>query len=90
MQHCSNFLSVYNVFQIFVKTHHFAVIKCFKCDLGGKYTSNASCELLASHETTHHTSYSDIIQHNLLRGDISILLKLFVPFYCLYAFILNS
>ena len=54
-----NFLNIYNAFQVYVKTQHSIVIKCFTCDLGGEYTFNAFCELLASHGTIHHTSCID-------------------------------
>ena len=56
MKHRSKFFEIYIAFQALVKTQHFAVIKCFRCDLGGKYTSNKFCELLALDRTIHQTS----------------------------------
>lgn len=38
-----NFLNIYNAYQVYVKTQHSAIIKCFRCDLGGKYASKAFC-----------------------------------------------
>ena len=40
------------------------VIKCFRYDLGGQYTSNAFRELLASHGTILHTSCIDTLEQN--------------------------
>ena len=43
MKRRSDFLSIYRDFRALVKTQHSAVIKCFRCDLGGEYTSNDFC-----------------------------------------------
>ena len=64
MKHCFDFLSIYNIFQTHVKTQHSVVVKCLKCDLGGKYTFNAFCELLASHGTIHHIFCIDTLEQN--------------------------
>jgi hypothetical protein len=53
MKRCSKFFEIYTVFHALVRTQYYAVIKCFKCDLGGKYTSNNFFELLALDETIH-------------------------------------
>ena len=47
MKHCYEFFNVYKAFRTFVKTQHFVVIKCFRCDLGGggEYASNKVLEL---------------------------------------------
>ena len=41
MKHRYNFLNIYNAYQVYVKTQHYAIINYFRCDLGGKYASNA-------------------------------------------------
>jgi len=43
MKHRSKFFEIYASFQALVKTQHSAVIKSFRCDLGGEYTSNNFC-----------------------------------------------
>ena len=53
MKHCYEFFNVYKAFRTFVKTQHFAVIKCFRCDLGREYTSNKFLELLADELKSH-------------------------------------
>jgi hypothetical protein len=47
-----------------VKTQHSVVIKYFKCDLGGEYTSNKFCQLLALDKIIHQTSCTDIPEQN--------------------------
>ena len=64
MKHHYAFFSIYNFFQAFVKTQHSIVIKCFRCDLDGKYIANAFRELLASHVTIHHTSCTNTLGQN--------------------------
>ena len=64
MKYCYDFLNIYNAFQADVKTRYYAIIKCFKCDLGGEYTSNAFFELLASHGIIHHTSCTNTLEQN--------------------------
>jgi len=53
MKQRSEFHEIYTVFRALVKTQYFAVIKCFRCDLGGEYTSNKFCQLLALDGTIH-------------------------------------
>lgn len=64
MKHRSDFFNIYNAFQALVKTQHSAVIKCFRCDLGGKYTLNKFCELLTLDGTIHQTSCTDTLEQN--------------------------
>jgi hypothetical protein len=64
MTHPSEFFKIYIVFQALVKTLHYVVIKCFRCDLGGEYTSNKFCQLLALDRTNHQTSHTDTTVHN--------------------------
>lgn len=64
MKHRYDFLNIYNAFQAYVKTQHSTIIKCFRCDLGGEYTSNAFCELLVSHGSIYHTSCIDTRKQN--------------------------
>jgi hypothetical protein len=59
MKHRSKFFEIYASFQALVKTQHSAVIKCFRCDLGGEYTSNNFCQLFALDGTIHQTSCID-------------------------------
>jgi hypothetical protein len=56
LKHHSEFFEIYTAFWALVKTQHSTIIKCFKCDLGGEYTVNKFCELLALDETIHQTS----------------------------------
>jgi hypothetical protein len=49
------FFEIYTAFRALVKTQHFVVIKCFRCDLEGEYTYNKFCELFALDETIHQT-----------------------------------
>ena len=56
MKHRFEFFKIYKAFCALVKTQHSAVIKCFKCDLGGEYTSNQFLELLALDGTGQQTS----------------------------------
>jgi hypothetical protein len=58
MKHYSKFFEIYTVFHALVRTQYYAVIKCFKCDLDEKYTSNKFCELFALDETIHRILYS--------------------------------
>ena len=62
MKHCYEFFNVYKAFHTFVKTQHFVVIKCFRCDLGGGggggdmlLINSLSC---ASDGTIQQTSYT--------------------------------
>ena len=60
----SDFIHVYSTFHSFVKTQHFVVIKCFRCDLGEEYTSIVFFELLISDGIMHKSSYIDTPQQN--------------------------
>jgi hypothetical protein len=62
VKHRSKFFEIYIVFQALVKTQHSVVIKCFKCDLGGEYTSNKFYELFALEGTIHQTSCIDTLE----------------------------
>jgi len=53
MKHRSEFFEIYAAFQALIKTQHSTVIKCFRCDLGGEYTSNKFCQMLALDGTIH-------------------------------------
>jgi len=55
---------IYTTFRALMKTQHSAVIKCFRCDLGGEYTSNKNFQLLALDGTIHQTSYIDTPEQN--------------------------
>ncbi|CAJ2639186.1 unnamed protein product [Trifolium pratense] len=64
MKNRSEFFDIYHMFRAMVKTQHNAVIKCFRCDQGGEYTSNKFSELLAYDGTIHQTSCTDTPQQN--------------------------
>jgi len=64
MKHHSKFFEIYAAFQALVKTQHSVVIKCFRCDLGGEYTSNKFCQLFALDGTIHQTSCTDTSEQN--------------------------
>jgi hypothetical protein len=64
MKNRSEFFDIYLMFRAMVKTQHNAIIKCFRCDLGGEYTSNIFSELLAYDGTIHQTSCTDTPQQN--------------------------
>jgi hypothetical protein len=64
MKQRSEFYEIYTAFRALLKTQHFALIKCFRCDLGGEYTSNKFCQLLALDGTIHQTSYTDTPEQN--------------------------
>jgi hypothetical protein len=64
------------------------VIKCFSCDLGGEYTSNKFCQLLALDGTIHQISCTDTPEQNgvaerkyrhIIETARSLLLSIFVP-----------
>jgi len=64
------------------------VIKCFRCDLGGEYTSNKFCQLLALDGTIHQTSCTNTLEQNgvaerkhrhIVETARSLLLSAFVP-----------
>ncbi|GKC02574.1 integrase, partial [Tanacetum coccineum] len=60
----SDFLTVFKEFRALVKTQHSAIIKCFRYDLGGEYTSNYFVSLLKSDGTIYQTSCTDTPQQN--------------------------
>ena len=64
MKHHSEFFEIYAAFRALIKTQHSAVIKCFRCDLGGEYTSTKFFQLLALDGTIHQTSYTDTPEQN--------------------------
>jgi len=88
MKHRSEFFEIYTAFRALIKTQHFAVIKCFRCDLGGEYTSNKCFQLLALDGTIHQTSCTDTLVQNgvaerkhrhIVETARSLLLSAFVP-----------
>lgn len=64
MKHRSDFINIYTAFRSLVRTQHSAVIKCFRCDLGGEYTSTPFHNLLRSDGTIHQSSCTDTPQQN--------------------------
>ena len=64
MKQCSEFYEIYTTFRAFVKTQHSVVIKCFRCNLDGEYTSNKFCQLFALDGTIHQTSCIDTPEQN--------------------------
>jgi len=64
MKHRSEFFEIYTTFQTLVKTQHSIVIKCFRCDLGRKYTSNKFFELFAFDKIIHQISCTDTPKQN--------------------------
>ena len=68
MKHRYDFFEVYKAFQTLVKTQHYVVIKCFRCDLGGEYTSKKKKkkfpELLVSDGTIAQTLCMDTPKKN--------------------------
>ena len=79
---------IYTAFRALIKTQHSIVIKCFRCDLGGEYTSNKFCQLLVLDETIHQTSCTDTSEQNgvaerkhrhIVETARSFLLSAFVP-----------
>lgn len=55
---------MYTTFRALVKTQHSAIIKCFRCDLDGEYTSNKFFQLLTLDVTIHQTSFTDTHEQN--------------------------
>ena len=64
MKRRSDYFDIYNRFRAYVKTQHDAVIKCFRCDRGGEYTSNKFRDLLALDGTVYQTSCTDTPEQN--------------------------
>jgi hypothetical protein len=64
MKHRSEFFEIYAAFRALIKTQHSTVIKCFRCDLGGEYTSNKFFQMLALDGTIHQTPCTDTPEQN--------------------------
>jgi len=64
MKQRSEFYKIYTAFRALVKIQYSAVMKCFKCDLGGEYTSNKFWQLLTLDGTIHQTSCTDTPKQN--------------------------
>jgi hypothetical protein len=64
MKHCFKFFEIYTTFRALVKTQYSAIIKCFRCDFYGEYTSNKFCELLVLNGTIHQTSCTYTFEQN--------------------------
>ncbi|GJY57080.1 retrovirus-related pol polyprotein from transposon TNT 1-94 [Tanacetum coccineum] len=64
MKHRSDFLIVFKEFRALVKTQHSTIMKCFRCDLGGEYTSNDFVRLLKLDGTLYQTACTDTPQEN--------------------------
>ena len=64
MKNHYEFFDIYCMFRAMVKTQHNVVIKCFRCDLGGEYTSKMFSELLDFDGTIHQTSCTNTPQKN--------------------------
>jgi hypothetical protein len=88
MKHRFEFFEIYVAFRALIKTQHFAMIKCFRCDLGEEYTSNKFCQLLALDGTINQTSCADTLEQNgvaerkhrhIVETARSLLLSAFVP-----------
>ena len=88
MKHRFKFFEIYATFRAFINTQHSTVIKCFRYDLGGEYTSNKFCQLLALDGTIHQTSCTDTLEQNgiaerkhrhIVETTRSLLLSAFVP-----------
>jgi len=88
MKHLSEFFEIYAAFRVLIKPQHSAVIKYFRCDLGGEYTSNKFYQLLTLDGTIHQTSFMNILEQNsvakrkyrhIVETTRSLLLSAFVP-----------
>ena len=88
MKRRSDFFYIYNKFRAFVKTQHSTIIKCFRCDLGGEYTSQNFGELLDLDGTIHQSSCTDTPEQNgvaerkhrhIVETARSLLLSAYVP-----------
>nr|GEX12026.1 uncharacterized mitochondrial protein AtMg00810-like [Tanacetum cinerariifolium] len=64
MKRGSDFLTIFKEFSALVKTHHSKVIKCFRYDLRGEYTSNDFLSLPKLDGTIYQTSCTDTPQQN--------------------------
>jgi hypothetical protein len=89
MKHRSKFFEIYASFQALVKTQHSAVIKCFRCDLGGEYTSNNFCQLFALDGTIHQTSCIDTQKNGVAERKHRHIIKPLVLSCCLLLFLVS-
>ncbi|CAL2273919.1 unnamed protein product [Prunus armeniaca] len=64
MKRRSDFFTIFQNFRALVHTQFSTVIKCFRCDLGGEYTSHAFTDLLASDGTIHQFSCTATPEQN--------------------------
>ncbi|CAL2250163.1 unnamed protein product [Prunus armeniaca] len=64
MKRRSDFFTIFQNFHALVHTQFSTVIKCFRCDLGGEYTSHAFTDLLASDGTIHQFSCTATPEQN--------------------------
>ena len=64
MKRRSGFIGIYNNFRALIKTQHSAMMKFFRCELGGEYTSNNFTQLLDFDGTIHQSSYTDTPREN--------------------------
>jgi hypothetical protein len=64
MKHPSEFFEIYAAFRALIKTQHSTVIKYFKCDLDGEYTSNKFFQLLDLDGTIHQNLCIDTPKQN--------------------------
>jgi len=88
IKHYFEFFKIYIVFRALVKTQHSAVIKCFRCDLSGEYTSNKFYALFVLNRTIHQTLCTNTLEQNgiakrkykhIVENVCSFLLFIFVP-----------
>jgi hypothetical protein len=90
MKHHFEFFEIYAAFRALIKTQHSAVIKCFSCDLGGEYTSNKFCQLLALDGTIHQISCTDTPEQNgVAERKHRHITKLLVLSCCLFLFLVS-
>jgi len=91
IKHRSEFFEIYAAFRALIKTQHSTVIKCFRCDLGGEYTSNKFFQLLALDGTIYQTLHVQILLSKmvLLKENIGTLSKLLVLSCCLLLFLVS-
>ena len=84
VKHHFEFFKIYKAFRALVKTQHSYVIKCFRCDFGGEYTSNKFLELLALDGTMQQPSCIDtgVVERkhrHIVETARSLLLSNYVP-----------
>ena len=64
MKHHFEFFKMYTVFRTLIKTQHSTVIKCLRCDLSGKYTSNKFYGLFVLDRIIHQTLCTNTPKQN--------------------------